>query len=64
MEIKSFADEYTFLAVKVTVNIILDDIVYKNVTAAYFAQAVSGEYRCDFANLNAKQARKWRPAAC
>lgn len=57
-EINSFTDEYAFLAMKAFTNISLDGIVYGNVAAAYFAQAVPEEYRWDFTNLNSKQARK------
>lgn len=57
-EIKNFVGEYAFLAMKASAKISLEDILYGNVTAAYFAQAVPEEYRRDFANLNVRQARK------
>lgn len=57
-EIKSFAGEYAYLAMKAFANIVLDGVLYGNVTAAYFAQAGPEEYRLNFAHLNAKQARK------
>ena len=56
--IDSFTGEYAFLAMKATVPIEMDEVVYSNLTAAWLAQGVPLENRHEFAGLNAHQARR------
>lgn len=44
-EIDSFAGEYAFLAMKAFADFTLDDVLCKNIAAAYLAQAVGEKYR-------------------